>query len=300
MLFENMDYEDFVTAASPKIKGSWNLHELLPKDMDFFVELSSSTGVVGNQGQANYAAGNTYEDALAHYRRAQGLPAVSLDLGMIRGVGVVEENPELIAIIRSAGFMDIWEEELHRVLACAMTGYSKAENRMPAQLVLGVGNGDCAPFTSFKGTDSKKLITRAVFQKEKIESPFWSSDAKFTLQVRANEASTATEGDDPTAILRAQIVAATSLGEATNAITLGIVHKLAKSLMILAEDIDVAKPLHSYGVDSLVAVEVRTWTFRVLGADVSVFDILSSQPITQLAGMVARKSKCLGFAVEAE
>ena len=110
MLFENMNYEDFLMAASPKIQGSWNLHELLPKDMDFFVELSSSTGVVGNQGQANYAAGNTYEDALAHYRSAQGLPAVSLDLGMIRGVGVVEENPELIAIIRSAGFMDIWEE----------------------------------------------------------------------------------------------------------------------------------------------------------------------------------------------
>ena len=97
-------------AARPKIQGSWNLHELLPKDMDFFVALASSSGIVGNQGQANYAAGNTYEDALACYRRSQGLPAVSLDLGMIRGVGVVEENPELIAIIKKAGFMDVWEE----------------------------------------------------------------------------------------------------------------------------------------------------------------------------------------------
>ena len=108
------------------------------------------------------------------------------------------------------------------------------------------------------------------------------------------------EGDDPNEILRAQIIAASTLGEATNAITLGIVNKLAKSLMILAEDIDVAKPLHSYGVDSLVAVEVRTWTFRIIGADISVFDILSSQPITQLAATVARKSKYIGFAVDAE
>src|SRR5690349_522221 len=40
-IFENMTYEDFVSATRPKIQGSWNLHNLLPKDLDFFVCLSS-------------------------------------------------------------------------------------------------------------------------------------------------------------------------------------------------------------------------------------------------------------------
>lgn len=88
-----MTYSDFVTAARPKNQGSWNLHQQLPKDVDFYVSLASWSGVVGNQGQANYAAGNTYEDALACYRRSLGLPAVSLDLGINRGVRVVEKIP---------------------------------------------------------------------------------------------------------------------------------------------------------------------------------------------------------------
>lgn len=70
------------------MQGSWNLHELMPKDLDFFVFLSSSTGVIGARGQANYATGNGFQDAIAHHRRSQGLAGVSLDLGLILGAGV--------------------------------------------------------------------------------------------------------------------------------------------------------------------------------------------------------------------
>ncbi len=83
-----MTYDDWVTATRPKIQGSQNLHDLMPQDMDFFVFLSSSAGVIGARGQANYAVGNTFQDALAAYRRSKGLKAVSLDLGLILGAGV--------------------------------------------------------------------------------------------------------------------------------------------------------------------------------------------------------------------
>lgn len=68
------------------------MHELLPKDLDFFVMLSSLAGIIGAISQANYAAGNTYQDQLAYYRRSKGLPAVSLNLGAIEGTGYVAEN----------------------------------------------------------------------------------------------------------------------------------------------------------------------------------------------------------------
>lgn len=59
-VFENMVYDDWRTCTAPKIQGSWNLHELLPHSLDFFVMLASMSGVIGNPGQANYAAGNTF------------------------------------------------------------------------------------------------------------------------------------------------------------------------------------------------------------------------------------------------
>ena len=83
-----MTYTDWVLATRPKIQGSNNLHNLMPKDLDFFVFLSSSADVIGARGQANYAAGNGFQDSLATHRRNKGMKAVSLDLGPILGAGV--------------------------------------------------------------------------------------------------------------------------------------------------------------------------------------------------------------------
>jgi NADP-dependent 3-hydroxy acid dehydrogenase YdfG len=91
-VYENMTHEMWQGTIRPKIHGTQLLHNLLPKDMDFFVMLSSISGVVGNRSQANYAAGNTFQDALARHRRQQGLPAVSIDLGLMLDIGLIAQR----------------------------------------------------------------------------------------------------------------------------------------------------------------------------------------------------------------
>jgi hypothetical protein len=81
--------------------------------------------------------------------------------------------------------------------------------------------------------------------------------------------------------------------EAVQLITAAIVQRLASLMMIPEADIDAGRPLSAYGVDSLVAVEVRNWVAREMAVEVSVFDVMQNVPMTQLAQNLADKSKLL-------
>jgi acyl transferase domain-containing protein/NAD(P)-dependent dehydrogenase (short-subunit alcohol dehydrogenase family)/SAM-dependent methyltransferase len=94
-VFENSalrqtDADSFARVLSPKVEGAWALHELTAAmDLDFFVMFSSIASVLGAPGQASYGAANSFLDALAHFRRSRGLPAVSINWGAWSEVGTV-------------------------------------------------------------------------------------------------------------------------------------------------------------------------------------------------------------------
>ncbi|GKZ52099.1 hypothetical protein AbraIFM66951_011433, partial [Aspergillus brasiliensis] len=91
-----MTVAQWEAAINPKVKGVWNLHNMLPKESDFFVLFASLSGNLGYYGQSNYAAANTFLDAFVQFRHNLNLPASVIDLGAVEDVGFVSRHPEIL------------------------------------------------------------------------------------------------------------------------------------------------------------------------------------------------------------
>ena len=203
-----------------------------------------------------------------------------MDVGLVLGVGFVAENADILDNLKSYGFIGVREQELLAMLQCCITGTSLHGKPIPAQLITGLGTG-------------------GMTQHSGAEMPFWFRDAKFA-HMRTIDTQRSVQdlsgGDDGTQ-LHLQLAQAESVATATELVSRAMKKKLAKAMMMSAEDIDGAHPVSSYGVDSLVAVEVRTWVFKEIKADISVFDVLSNVPLATLARTIVGRSKYVAESV---
>jgi UDP-glucose 4-epimerase len=90
-----MSHQQFLSTVLPRVKGTMNLHRALESsDLDFFVMFSSWTTMFGTATQSNYLASSAFMDAFARYRASKNMPATSLGLSQILGVGIVSYMPE--------------------------------------------------------------------------------------------------------------------------------------------------------------------------------------------------------------
>lgn len=105
-LLVNQTEAQFAQVMAPKLQGAWNVHWATQADaLDWFVLFSSVASLLGSPGQGNYAAANAGLDALAYYRRHQGLPAQSLSWGPWAGAGMAAgDRPSPPAIGTLRGF----------------------------------------------------------------------------------------------------------------------------------------------------------------------------------------------------
>jgi hypothetical protein len=280
-LFENMTLDEYQAATSVKVRGSMNLHNLLPPSLDFFIMLSSISGVGGNATQANYAAGGVFQDALAHHRTSQGQAAVSLDLGMVKGIGVLaategKDQNKTAARLERIGLRALDETQVLRLVELAMRGGSAARS----QIITGM-----PPSWIRADAESNKLGSIV---------PFWQSDARF-LPLEVSASQSGQEGNTKSRSSVGNLVgvlgdANVSDDEISAALSAALVAKLATMFMVPEANIDDAAPLARLGVDSLISVELRNWITAVVRAECSVFDIMQAASLAGLAKTLAEKS----------
>ncbi|KAL9595035.1 MAG: hypothetical protein Q9219_006685 [cf. Caloplaca sp. 3 TL-2023] len=277
-LFENMSYSDFCAVLKPKVDGSWNLHLHLPPELDFFVLLSSVSGVTGARAQANYAAGNTFQNALARHRVSLGQRCISLDLGPVLMSGAVTEQG-LAASLEAVGLQSISRNPFFALLDYCCDGSRlvpfEGTEKEQSHIITGLGGINLLP-------------------PERRGQVYWSRKPLFSIlgQIVRSSDPAATTQSTPEGPNHAKLLHdAESAAAAVKVVTDALIRKVAQNLNVPDVDIDAEKPMYAYGIDSLVAVEVRYWLNKELSAEVTIWEIMQAKSLTDLAMLAAGRSR---------
>jgi hypothetical protein len=269
---EKMTLDDWTYTIQSKVAGTWNLHNQfsLPGDLDFFVLFSSINGILGYASQSAYSAAGAYEDALAHWRvKHCGLPAVSIDLSVVNAVGYVAEANASETLRRSllrAGRRVIDEDHVLGSLESAIL------SPFDPQFVVGGINSGPGPHWDLDGDLGRDMRV-------------------LPLKYRPPAVTGQSQDDDSSSdSLAAKMIACESQGDAVRVVGTAIAEMLAEMFLVPIEDVDLGQSPSQQGVDSLVAVEVRNMLFSQAGAELSIFNIMQSPSLTQLAIDVVDRS----------
>ncbi|KAI0569631.1 Beta-ketoacyl synthase domain-containing protein [Pyrenophora tritici-repentis] len=261
VLIENMTTEDLRLTIGPKVYGTLNLHDLLPKDLDFFVMLSSVAGVAGYRGTGNYAGANTFQDAFAFFRRSLGQRATTIDISYLLDVGIVTERDDYAGYMKALGMQSMCVSDLLDLLTTALHADS------PAQIIYGLPTGQAQP------------------------GWYWTNDVRFAGLVTVAQAKPPVLTSTNTRAIQEKLSNCTNVDTTTEYITKALTERLAQLMMLPVTDVDPNEPLSAYGVDSLVAVELRSWILKELSVQVSTLDITADGPMTRLVSRLAAKAQ---------
>jgi NAD(P)-dependent dehydrogenase (short-subunit alcohol dehydrogenase family)/acyl carrier protein len=232
---ERLTEERMWKAMAPKIVGAWNLHALtLDLPLDFFVLFSSLASVTGNPGQANYVAGNAFLDALAYYRRARGLAALTINWGVVGEVGHVAGSRETAQRLERLGMK-----------ALSLTDTLDALDELMGSEAVQIGVAEV----------EWKSLLRSMGARTPARYSGLAGDS-------GTDKTGASTGSGVHDILEADEAALPSLLEAY------IRDLLARAMGTSPARIDSQTSLRNLGLDSLIAVEVRNRINAELGMNV--------------------------------
>ena len=245
----------FARVAAPKIQGAWHLHtqtQALDQPLDFFVLFSSVASMLGSVAQANYAAANAFMDALAHYRKSLGLAALAINWGPWAEVGMASTE-SVKRRLANEGWDTIRSDQAWQITQ-SLLQHSTAQ--------AGVIPIDWAQFTEqVPGAKQWPILAD-------ISAQLTTSGQAAT----ANKASINVEQLNSVSPEQQQTLLIGYLQE-----------RASQTLRVPAEQLDAHQALSNLGIDSLIAVELRSWVQNDLQLDLPLERFLTTPTIHDLA-----------------
>jgi aryl carrier-like protein len=273
----NMTHDRWQRGLAVKASGIRNVHEATEEvNLDIFISFSSATAITGNKGQANYAAANAYIDALMQQRRRLGLPGFSINVGAVVGLGVVDEIDSIARSLKRMKHDTITEHELlYQVQEAVDRSLHLSSMRKPSQKV-----GMC-----YVADDHGQQIITGINVSE--PDVFWSKRSQFRNLYANRQFNTAQGSGSAHDSLAAALSAASNHDARAQLLLDKFLDKISAVLGVSRNGMKAAHALSTYGLDSIVAVELRKWSQdAVVGTEVSLFDLMNAASITELVEKV--------------
>jgi acyl transferase domain-containing protein/acyl carrier protein len=263
-ILQRLDASRFQPVLRPKVAGAWNLHlQTLDAPLDFFVMFSSVASLLGNAGQANYAAANAFLDSLAHHRRALDRPALSINWSPWAEIGDAL-RPERGERLTERGLQSIKPGQALKVLDRVFTDH------LPPQIsVFALEVHRWCQF--YPAANSSSLLA----EMRQLQSA--SDSNKQTLQI--SEALLAVEPGPGRRMIMEKYIQ----------------EQIGKVLRIAPSRIGLNVVLRSLGIDSLMSIELRNRLESGLGLALKATIVWTYPTVTSLASHLAEQ---MGISLE--
>ncbi|NEQ64745.1 MAG: SDR family NAD(P)-dependent oxidoreductase [Symploca sp. SIO2D2] len=262
---QQIDLTQLEEVMAAKVMGGWILHQLTQdQELDFFVSFSSIAAVWGGAGQAHYAASNHFLDGLTHYRRAKGLPSLSINWGPWSGGGMAGDQE--LKEISKRGIEPLSPEQ-------GVAALEKLWTRDNHQTT--VANVNWSLFKQLYEIGGRQLLLEEI-EVEPLE-----------IQLSHSQQQTQTTNIKQNELLERYAI--TGPLTADN-IQRWLTDLMAKELGIETDALDPKTDFDQYGMDSIMGVGIAQIISSVLGVKISPLDLMQNPNLEKFSNFLANQA----------
>ncbi|KAI0478369.1 polyketide synthase [Xylariaceae sp. FL0804] len=328
--FDKLTASQWKSGLAAKVQGTQNLHKaMLSHTLDFFVMTTSAECVVSLATQSAYTAANNFQEVFARYRRSLGLPASTASFGLITDIGSLSTNNTTLGLMARNKVLGITTEQFLQVLELALLNNSVGSpSSSPVDNgSSGQDEWTGAKTDPLSGANILACFDpRAMAARERERSsdgggsgptPRWYSDARVAQVMRTledaerhfdhatghgeNQGGDGGKSSAPANLRRkfhesieatkAKSDSATEIKGIEDMVSTAITTTVAQMLFIDASTVDASRTVADYGIDSLIAAELRNWLNIAFGVDISMLELLDTRVrMRDLAGTIVSKA----------
>ncbi|MFH1319653.1 MAG: SDR family NAD(P)-dependent oxidoreductase [Bacteroidota bacterium] len=250
-------HERYMKVFMPKAIGCWLIHEATKDiDLDHFVLYSSISAIYGNPGQVSYVGASSFLDNFAHFRRSQGLPAMTINWGVLGDVGFVARSGNVGGLLYKQGWKTFTLEQSTDILEQMLLNN-------PVQRV---------------ATDSDWEMIGDFY-------PHSCETNRFGHLIKEKELTTSSAVGTGSGALKATLLES-SPEEQFDVLIFQLRDTFARVLGTTADKVDTTEPVTKYGLDSLMANQIRNWIQSNASVDYSMMRIMKGPTMEEMTRQI--------------